>query len=443
MRLASSSLLAVGGAALLAGCGGGFDPTYVLTCPSAVTAKTVGAVSLAYTASDPIIVEWRITPANAGTFGQLETPGAATNEGEPVTIGTQLNAQTAGSATIDALVDSEKVASCAVEILPEGVEPVTLTLVVAGMGSVSGSVGGLACPGTCAAEVAPGTAVTLTPTPATNWTLGGVTGGCADAGDGTYTVSPSADTTCTFTFMDASNPGNTVMVPAGAFTRGCEGGCSGDSPLGTVTLSQAFRIDVTEVTVSDYKACVDAGACTAPGSREPGRLCNWGEAGRDMHPVNCVSWSQASAYCGWRGQALPTEAQWERAARGAADQRTYPWGDDNPTCDQANIVLVPFMRCAVGTSSVAVRPAGISPVGAEDMVGNVAEWVADWYDATYYGVPSSQVDPAGPASSPDGNRGVRGGGYNTIQDLANVYDRSKNTNPERQEPDIGFRCVTN
>ena len=441
MRHAWFSALALLGAAPLAACGG-FDPTYVLTCPAPLAEKTVGTVSLAYTASDPIAVEWRIAPATAGTFGAAESPAPPTNEGEPLTVGTQFNAAERGTAKISAFVESVEVASCSVEILPEGVEPVTLTVVVSGMGAVRADVGGIVCPGTCAATLAPGTPVVLTPTPAANWDLTSVVGGCADAGDGTYTVSPDADTTCTFTFEDQTSPGNTVMVPSGSFTRGCTG-CPGDTPKGTVTLSRGFRIDVTEVTVAAYKACVDVGSCTIPGVPELGRPCNWGRPNRDQHPVNCVSWQQATDYCAWRGQSLPTEAQWERAARGATDERRYPWGDTAPTCAHANVILVPFSRCAVETSSVSQHPEGISPVGAEDMAGNVGEWTQDWYGPDYYSLPASQVDPTGPASSPLNTRVVRGGSFNSIQDLATVYDRTRNTGPAIQDPEIGFRCVTN
>lgn len=259
------------GLAVLSGCGGAFNPTYNLTCPGPLAAKASGAANLVYTSADPISVDWRVTPSTTGTFVQPTTVGPATNEDEPVTVGSQFNAAAEGTATISAVVDGDTVASCTVQVLPEGVEPVTLTLVVVGMGSVSGSAGNLACPGTCSASLVPETAVTLTPTPATNWDLTSVTGGCTDAGNGTYTVAPAVDTTCVFTFEDASAP-SFVTIPAGPFSRGCDGAnCSGDAPLTTVTFSQAYDIDLNEVTVSQYKACVDGGPCTEPlpGARAP------------------------------------------------------------------------------------------------------------------------------------------------------------------------------
>ena len=118
-----------------------------------------------------------------------------------------------------------------------------------------------------------------------------------------------------------------VAIPAGAFLYGCNGlveqDCSESEPEGRRTQLEAFRIDRTEVRISEYRRCVDAGGCEAPAT---GGGCNWGDPARGDHPVNCIAWEQASSFCEWVGKRLPTEREWEKAARGT-DGRTYPWGN--------------------------------------------------------------------------------------------------------------------
>jgi formylglycine-generating enzyme required for sulfatase activity len=188
-----------------------------------------------------------------------------------------------------------------------------------------------------------------------------------------------------------------VSVPAGAFTMGCataDTACRADElPAHSVTLS-AFEIDKTEVTQEAYTACVGAGKCTPP-------LCAW-DCGQTTYPANCVDWAQAKAYCAWAGKRLPTEAEWEKAARGT-DGRIYPWGNDSADCTHMNMD-----GCVGHVVAVGSYPAGNSPYGAEDMGGNVVEMVADWYDAAYYAT-SPATDPTGPSS---GTTYVgRGGGF--------------------------------
>jgi formylglycine-generating enzyme required for sulfatase activity len=205
--------------------------------------------------------------------------------------------------------------------------------------------------------------------------------------DGTVLDGPSSD----------ARPGAAMVdVPQGPFWMGCnealDADCSGNEyPYHEVTLS-AYRIDVTEVAVVAYADCVDAGACSEPDS---GAACNWSAVGRGDHPINCVDWQQAADYCAWAGKRLPTEAEWEKAARGT-DGRKYPWGSDAPTCSLANFYYG-VGGCADGTVPVGSSPAGASPYAALNLAGNVGEWVADWYETFYY-ASSPSDDPVGPAA---------------------------------------------
>jgi serine/threonine-protein kinase len=139
----------------------------------------------------------------------------------------------------------------------------------------------------------------------------------------------------------------------------------------------AFWIDRTLVTNSQYIDCVVAGGCTSPLEDVPH---HFGRPGYSDYPVVNVSWDQAQAYCAWAGRRLPTEAEWERAARGD-DGRLYPWGNESPTCKHGN-----FKECDNGLMPVGSFELGASPYGALDMAGNVWEWVGDWYSPSYYSI---------------------------------------------------------
>jgi formylglycine-generating enzyme len=221
-----------------------------------------------------------------------------------------------------------------------------------------------------------------------------------------------------------------VSVPEGSFMMGCAVGdaCDGDeSPQHEVTLS-TFDIDETEVTQGQYWQCVEDGPCTAPSCDYT--PCGGGEGTPDR-PVVCVTHEQAVVFCAWSGKMLPTEAQWEKAARGG-DGRMYPWGDGAPTCDLAN-----GTGCGEAAQNVGSHPSGASPYGALDMSGNVVEWVSDIYDAGYYAA-SPPADPAGPA---EGEQLVgRGGGYKSDSHFLRASDRDIYI-PEDSFKSFGFRCA--
>ena len=192
------------------------------------------------------------------------------------------------------------------------------------------------------------------------------------------TVAPSGDTRST-AGMEAPK---TVAVPAGMFWMGCnervDTECYDNEKPGRKVSVAAFEIDRTEVTVAAYRKCVTAGACSSAEPSTDGRGtvqgCNW-NSGRENHPVNCVDWSQASAYCKWAGGRLPTEAEWEKAARGT-DGRKYPWGNTDVRKSRAyGNVHLNASGDLRETMPVGSYPAGASPYGALDMIGNVTEWV--------------------------------------------------------------------
>ncbi|TEU10572.1 MAG: TIR domain-containing protein [Anaerolineales bacterium] len=235
-----------------------------------------------------------------------------------------------------------------------------------------------------------------------------------------------------------SAPPGMVYVPAGEFIMGSNEGESDEQPVHTVYLD-AFYIDKYEVTNTQYRKCVEAGACDTPGT-----ITYYDNADYAQHPVSYVNWNDADAYCRWAGKRLPTEAEWEKAARGI-DGQVYPWGntfdgtklnfaDKNTSFDWSDSNWDDgYAATAPGGS----YPDGASPYGALDMSGNVWEWVADWHDEGYYSR-SPKRNPPGPDS--DEYRVLRGGSW--AIDLGHARCAFRNWSyPWLRFDDVGFRCA--
>lgn len=233
--------------------------------------------------------------------------------------------------------------------------------------------------------------------------------------------------------------GDMVEIPYGLFWMGCEANstvpCEADEqPIHQVTLKK-YWIDRKEVTNAQYRQCVDAKKCNPP--KDTGYYFDPAKAD---FPVIYVDWYDARAYCLWLGKRLPTEAEWEKAARGAyPDKRIFPWGNDKPTCDKAN--FSPSIGACVGDIiAVGSLQGGASPYGVLDMAGNVREWVCDFYDAEYY-KESPEENPTGPTvGDSQGSHVIRGGSWAEGTDNQALYDRAKGAYTDYFN-DLGFRCA--
>jgi formylglycine-generating enzyme required for sulfatase activity len=238
-----------------------------------------------------------------------------------------------------------------------------------------------------------------------------------------------------------------------------------DEKLHRVILSP-YCIDKTEVTVAAYRACVQSGRCgpasptvqwdeiSAADKNRWSQFCTWDKPGMEQHPINCVDWYEARAFCDWTGGRLPAEAEWEFAARGT-DGRKYPWGGQDPDASRVNACGSECSFMAKQslnedwpamykgndgwstTAPVGSFPKGASAFGVLDMSGNVWEWTTDRY-ALYSGEDQRDPQRIQPESSP---RAIRGGGwsdYNSqwIRAAVRGYD-----NPGVRDRYVGFRCA--
>lgn len=232
----------------------------------------------------------------------------------------------------------------------------------------------------------------------------------------------------------ALKPGEMLRIPAGPFIRGDQQklGQGDESPVRTLYL-ETFDIGRYEVTQAEYKRFIDATGHRAPTTCDFGKV-NWNPAEQPNHPVVCVSWYDAQAYCQWGGQRLPTEAEWEKAARGSKGL-LYPWGDNKVVCDRAA-----FSGCMgeeAGLRPVGSKSPGTSPYGLYDMAGNVWEWVQDWYDPNYYRQ-APDHNPPGPAQGK--TKVLRGGGFGHDPSALRASNRS-DIEPTHRNESTGFRCV--
>ena len=239
-----------------------------------------------------------------------------------------------------------------------------------------------------------------------------------------------------------------MYIPAGIFRMGGMDvrRAPNEIPDHDVQLD-AYWMDQLEVTNAMFALCMSRGGCTPPQSFKSQRRADYfNNAEFKDYPVVYVTWGQAKAYCEWAGRRLPTEAEWERAARGD-DFRTFPWGEN-----KADRTLTNFNMLVGDTSRVGTYPAGASPFGVLDMAGNVAEWVNDYYSFNY-SVSGSVVNPTGPETSGSFNRVVRGGSLGDAEINIRVSKRSSvaGPNPNAEpgssaalgdfSPRIGFRCA--
>lgn len=277
----------------------------------------------------------------------------------------------------------------------------------------------------------------------TTWTAGR---GCVAAVvSPTVTTQPATPPPAT---GGGSCPSGMVSIPRGTFSIGSNSGDSDEKPVHAVTVGP-FCMDVTEVTVDAYAACVRGGGCNTTKLQGSGewwaKACNWRKSGKGNHPINCVDWNQASAYCRWANKRLPTEEEWEYAARGT-DGRTYPWGNAAPGPVLLNACGPECVAWASAqgrsrkamyesddgwatTAPVGSYPRGDSPFGLKDMAGNVWEWTSSGYSEEYS------------KNRANNKRGLRGGGWNSFL-RSHVRAASRHRDgPAIRGSYLGFRCA--
>jgi formylglycine-generating enzyme required for sulfatase activity len=222
-----------------------------------------------------------------------------------------------------------------------------------------------------------------------------------------------------------------LLIPGGRFTMGSSNAHTpaNEHPAHAMVVPP-FWIDRTEVTVSAYRACVDAGTCSRPARTSP--ACTY-DAGDPELPVSCVHWRDADAYCHFANKRLPGEAEWEYAARGPY-QTAFPWGTIASCSNAVTLILDSSANpCSPHPAHVGTHPGGASVWGVLDMSGNVEEWTADWY--------VEQLGP-GPAPRSGSAHVLRGGGWLSTPTMSRTTARDWGSALEAG-PNMGFRCVKN
>ena len=295
--------------------------------------------------------------------------------------------------------------------------------------------------------------------------LAGFAGGGGHTDTPTSTKLPTATMTFTptVTFTPTLGVGDSwirpadgmvmMYVPQGSFTMGvasdeamaecikyreeCDPRWFADQGPSHLVDLGAYWMDQTEVTNAMYALCVNAGICSAPRQKGSNRVQDYFENVQYAdYPVVFITWKQANNYCQWAGARLPTEAEWEKAARGT-DGRLYPWGNSAPSCSLLN--FNPFIEdtCKDDTNAVRDYSAGQSPYQIFNLAGNVAEWVMDWYDPNYYAnTPAS--NPQGPSEGV--TKILRGGSWFYDEEFARSTYRYKQ-DPRYYYSFTGFRCA--
>jgi iron(II)-dependent oxidoreductase len=226
-----------------------------------------------------------------------------------------------------------------------------------------------------------------------------------------------------------------VEIPAGSFTMGQDGSKPKNGPAHSVDLP-AYMIDIFEVTNDEFTRFVDETGYVTYAEENSSK--NWRDAaeGKGNHPVVYTTWNDAAAYCEWRSARIPTEAEWEKAARGD-DGRLYPWGNDYPAEGEMGTYGNFYETGLRSTFPVGAFENGASPYGVHDMAGNVREWVEDYF------LPYEGAAPDADPFFGEANRVNRGGGWFDGEDgeLVTTYNRNAGPPDTSANDDIGFRCA--